>query len=158
MNEIKVFPIGTIKNERNETAIVLHPACRAGLKGLSGFSHVQVPWWMDRCDTAADRSNLTERKPYTKGPEELGVFATRSPRRPNPVAVSSADIAYVDEEAGVIGLYYLDAFHGSAVLDLKPYTPSIDRVERPAVPEWCSHWPNSYEQSSGFDWAAEFSF
>lgn len=158
MNEIKVFPIGTIQNEGNETSIVLDPACRAGLRGLSGFSHVQVLWWMDRCDTAADRSAFVERKPYTKGPEALGVFATRSPRRPNPIALSSAGIAYVDAEAGVIGLYYLDAFHGSAVLDLKPYTPSIDRVEAAAVPEWCGHWPKSYEQSGDFDWSAEFSF
>jgi hypothetical protein len=44
------------------------------------------------------------------------------------------------------------------VLDLKPYTPSIDRVESPSVPEWCDHWPKSYEESGGFDWEAEFNF
>lgn len=35
---------------------------------------------------------------------------------------------------------------------------SIDRVEEPSVPDWCSHWPKSAEQSGDFDWAAEFNF
>lgn len=158
MNEVNVIPIGTIQNENNEAAILLDPACREGLKGLSGYSHVQVIWWMDRCDNCAGRENLVETKPYVKGPEKLGVFATRSPARPNPIAVSTADIAYVDEGTGTVGLYYIDAFPGSPVLDLKPYTPSIDRVEHASTPEWCCHWPESYEQSGDFDWAAEFNF
>ena len=72
--------------------------------------------------------------------------------------MSNVNIAYLYEEAGTIGLYYIDAFSGSMVLDLKPYTPSIDRIERPVTPEWCSHWPKSYEESSDFDWASEFNF
>ena len=88
----------------------------------------------------------------------VGVFATRSPMRLNPIAVSSVDIAYVDEEAATLGLYYIDAYPGSPVLDLKPYTPSVDRIESPSVPEWCDHWPKSYEESGGFDWEAEFNF
>jgi tRNA (Thr-GGU) A37 N-methylase len=113
---------------------------------------------MDKCDNPRDRATLVETKPYKKGPDEIGVFALRSPERPNPVAVSNAAIAYVDEVSGMVGLYWIDAFPGSAVLDLKPYTPSIDRVERPSVPAWCSHWPKSVEESADFDWAAEFNF
>ncbi len=59
------------------------------------------------------------------------MFAARSPERPNPIAVSNAAIAYVDEEKGVVGLYWIDALDGTPVLDLKPYTPGIDRIERP---------------------------
>jgi tRNA (Thr-GGU) A37 N-methylase len=59
---------------------------------LDGYSHVQVVWWFDR---AEGTDSLIERKPCAKGPEELGVFAMRSPMRPNPIAVSSVDIAYV---------------------------------------------------------------
>ena len=72
--------------------------------------------------------------------------------------VSSADISFVDEKNGIVGLYYIDAFDGTEVIDLKPYTPSIDRVEHPRVPAWCGHWPKSCEESGGFDWAAEFNF
>lgn len=158
MNGKKVYPIGKIINDNTEVKIVLYPAYRKGLKGLADYSHVQVLWWMDGCDNQDDRGTLVERKPYVKGPEEVGVFALRSPERPNPIAVSNVNIAYVDEETGIVGLYYIDAFSGSIVLDLKPYTPSMDRVEHPATPKWCSHWPKSYEESSSFDWASEFNF
>ena len=158
MYEIKLNPIGKIETGDSGARIVLYPAFRAGLKGLSGYSHVQVLWWMDKCDNPRDRTTLVETKPYMKGPARIGVFALRSPERPNPVAVTTAAIEYVDETAGAVGLYWIDAFPGSAVLDLKPYTPSVDRIECPSVPDWCAHWPKSVEESAEFDWAAEFNF
>lgn len=158
MNVIKVYPIGKIESGNDEMKIVLDPAYRAGLKGLRDYSHVQVLWWVDGCDNDKDRGTLIEKKPYVKGPDEIGVFALRSPERPNPLAVSNVNIAYVDEVAGTIGLYYIDAFPGSMVLDLKPYTPSVDRIECSSGPNWCNHWPKSYEESGGFDWKTEFNF
>ena len=158
MNEITLNPIGKVVDENGQVKIVLEQAYRAGLKGLDGFSYVQVLWWMDGCDNPKDRATLVEQKPYTKGPNELGVFALRSPERPNPIAVSNVAVAYIDEELGTIGLYYIDAFPGSVVLDIKPYTPSIDRVEHAMTPAWCSHWPKSYEESADFDWETEFNF
>jgi tRNA (Thr-GGU) A37 N-methylase len=85
----------------------------------------------------------------------LGTFATRSPMRPNPIALDTLEITYVDHENAVIGLIYIEAFDGSPVLDIKPYTPSLDRVEHPNVPDWCSHWPKCYEQSGEFEWENE---
>ena len=158
MDAIKVEPIGKIVNGIDGAKVVLGKAFAAGLKGLEGYGHVLVLWWMDGCDNAAARATLVERKPYRKGPDEIGVFALRSPERPNPIAVSNAAIAYVDAESGTVGLRWIDAADGSPVLDLKPYTPSIDRVERPSTPGWCAHWPPSVEESGGFDWAAEFNF
>jgi len=155
MDKMEVHPIGRIVCEDDEFSIVLNPEFAPALRGLEGYSHVQVIWWFDR---AEGTDSLIERKPYAKGPEELGVFATRSSMRPNPIAVSSVGIAYVDEAAATIGLYYIDAYPGSPVLDLKPYTPSIDRIEDPSVPAWCAHWPKSYEESGDFDWESEFSF
>lgn len=158
MNGIRVFPIGKIVNKKENVCVEIDTKYAAGLKGLDGYSHAQIIWWADGCDNDRDRNTLTERKPYRNGPEELGVFALRSPERPNPFAVSNADIAYVDVSKGVVGLYYIDAFDGTEVLDIKPYTPSIDRIGHPRTPEWCSHWPQSYEESSGFDWESEFNF
>jgi tRNA (Thr-GGU) A37 N-methylase len=88
----------------------------------------------------------------------LGTFATRSPERPNPLALSCAQITYIDKDNAVIGLAYIDAFNNTPVLDIKPYIPSLDRVEAPSVPQWCSHWPNSCEESGSFDWEKEFNF
>lgn len=155
MGKMEVRPIGKVVEGEEGPKIVLEPAYVPALRGLEGFSHVLVVWWFDR---AEGQGTLAEQKPYTKGPDELGVFATRSPMRPNPIAVSSVEIAYVDTAAAEVGLRYIDAFPGSPVLDLKPYTPSIDRIERPTTPEWCSHWPKSYEESEAFDWGAEFTF
>ena len=101
---------------------------------------------------------MEEEKPYTKGPDTLGVFATRSPQRPNPLALSCAYVTYMDADKGILGLSYIDADDGSPVLDIKPYTPSLDRVEHVEVPAWCAHWPKCVEESGEFDWESEFNF
>ena len=150
--------IGTVHCGEDGFFVAVAPEYRAALTGLRGFSHVQVIWWFDRCDNERQRSVLTEDKPYTNGPNVLGVFATRSPRRPNPIAVSPACVTYLDEENGVIGLAWIDAMDETPVLDIKPYTPSVDRVERPGVPDWCARWPANVETSGDFDWDAEFNF
>lgn len=158
MNDINVFSIGKIINKEENVCVALEQKYAEGLRGLKDYSHVQVLWWADGCDNDDDRITLLEDKPYKNGPERIGVFALRSPERPNPIAVSNANIAYVDEENGIVGLYYIDAFDGTSVLDLKPYTPSIDKVEHSKSPDWCCHWPKSYEESGSFDWEAEFNF
>ena len=149
MNDIRIHPIGRIESDSGGLRIKLDPPYGKGLRGLAGY--VQVLWWADGCDNETARATLVETKPYVKGPDEIGVFATRSPERPNPIALSVAAIAYVDEAAGTVGLHYIDTFPGTAVLDLKPYTPSLDRVEHPTTPEWCRHWPRSCEDSGDFD-------
>lgn len=53
---------------------------------------------------------------------EDGTFATRSPLRPNPVAISVVHAIHIDEEQGVIRIPYIDANEGSPVIDLKPYS------------------------------------
>jgi tRNA (Thr-GGU) A37 N-methylase len=88
----------------------------------------------------------------------MGIFATRSPVRPNPIALTAVQAIEIDYEKGVIHIAWIDANDGSPVLDIKPYTPSLDRIEAPGVPEWCSHWPKSVEESGHFDWENEFIF
>ena len=155
---MEIISIGKIVNKKDNVFIELNPEYSKGLKGLEGFSHIQVLWWADKCDNETGRNTLILKKPYKKGPEEIGVFATRSPGRPNPIAVSNVDISYVDIEKGIIGLYYIDAFDGTQVIDLKPYSPCIDRIEKTKCPDWCSHWPKSYEESANFNWKDEFNF
>lgn len=158
MNAMHVNPIGKIVRSDDGAAVSLDPRRRAALEGLEGFGHVWVLWWFDGCDTPEARSKCAEANPYRAGPARLGTFATRSPERPNPIALSCARVTYIDREKGLVGLGYIDAEDGSPVLDLKPYTPSLDRVEVPAVPGWCAHWPASCESSGDFDWEREFNF
>lgn len=150
--------IGAIRAGKGGFRVGLEPQYWKALQGLEGFSHLQVLWWFSGCDNPACRGTLTEGKPYANGPEALGVFATRSPQRPNPIAISCARMIGLDPSNGVVELDYLDADDGSPVLDMKPYTPSLDRVERPATPGWCAHWPKNVETSGDFLWEKEFNF
>lgn len=156
--EYMVKQIGTVCCREDGFLIKIEPEYRAALTGLAGFGYIQVLWWFDACDNSTSRAKLTERKPYRKGPALLGVFATRSPERPNPIALSPAAVTFIDDENGEIGLAWLDANDGTPVLDIKPYMPSVDRVETPVVPDWCAHWPENVEASGDFAWEKEFLF
>lgn len=158
MSSFTVKTIGSISVSETEAFIRLDKEYIPALTGLEGFGYVQVLWWFDGCDNEGSRSKLREISPYKNAPGFLGTFATRSPERPNPIALTAAYVTYIDYENGIIGLSYIDALDGSPVLDIKPYTPSLDRVEEPVVPEWCREWPRSVEQSGDFDWSSVFNF
>ena len=155
---MKLEEIGHAECENGSFRIALNDKFRDGIKGLEGFTHLQVLWWFNGCDNKEDRSVLTVEKPYKKGPEKLGTFATRSPERPNPIGCSVCEVKSVDYEKGIIDLIYFDAFTGTPILDIKPYQPSVDRVENPGVPAWCTHWPKNTETGGDFDWEKEFNF
>lgn len=158
MNNFTVKAIGQICSDEHGFCVKLEKEYISALTGLEGFSYIQLIYWFDQCDNKVSRSKLTENKPYVKGPATLGTFATRSPERPNPIALSCAYVTYIDHENGIIGLAYTDALNGTPVLDIKPYTPSLDRVEHPSVPDWCEEWPDCTEKSGDFDWSAVFNF
>ncbi|GEM_PF-76308 len=156
--EMKLNPIGYAECDNGKFQIKLDEKYKEALLGLEGYSHVEVLWWFSGCDNSEDRNIMTIEKPYTKGPEKLGTFATRSPERPNPIAVSVCSLKNIDIDKGIIEFDYFDAYTGTPVLDLKPYTPSCDKVENVKTPDWCAHWPDSYEKSGDFDWEKEFNF
>ena len=150
--------IGYVRNSDSGARIELLPEYAPALAGLEEFSHAMVVWWCHLLDSDEYRSIVSAGKPYVNGPDGLGIFATRSPVRPNPIAFSPAMITGHDVENGVIETPFLDAEDGSPVLDIKPYSPSIDRVRNATTPAWCSHWPATYEENEVFDWDAEFAF
>lgn len=158
MEELKLKKIGIIRTDGGGTRLELGQAYAPALAGLEGFSHLQVLWWFSKCDGDSSRGKLTEHSPYKGSPAVLGTFATRSPERPNPIALSCAQVTYIDRPRAIVGLAYIDAHDGSPVLDIKPYTPSLDRVEAPSVPRWCADWPKCLEASGDFDWERVFNF
>ena len=95
-------------------------------------------------------------RPTAWAPERLGVFATRSPLRPNPVCVTVAALSAVDIDSGIVRVGWIDLEPGTPVLDIKPYQPAADRVANPAMPGWCADWPQSIETSGDYDWASIF--
>ena len=156
MNQFTVKQIGKIDINEKGMFVKLEPEFVPALQALDEFSHVNIFWWFDGCDNEKSRTRLKVSHPYRHSPDVMGTFATRSPERPNPIALTTAQIIYIDYEEGSVQIAYTDANHGTPVLDLKPYTPSLDRVECPKVPEWCGHWPKSLEESEDFDWENEF--
>lgn len=158
MTVYNVTPVGSIQNDANGTFIKIDPEWIPALKALDGFSHINVLWWFSDCDSEEFRSVPDADQPYKNAPEKMGIFATRSPIRPNPIALTAVEVMHVDEKNGRIQIAYIDANDGTPVLDLKPYTPSLDRVEKPGVPEWCREWPLSVEASGDFDWEKVFNF
>ena len=158
MKQFFLCPVGEITANERETLIKVLPGYIPALKELDSFSHLNVFWWFSNHDSNDSRRTMEEQSPYKNSPETMGIFATRSPFRPNPIALTTVKILHVDHKNGIIHIPYIDAFDGTPVIDLKPYTPSLDRVEKPEVPKWCSHWPKSLEESSDFNWENEFNF
>lgn len=158
MTNFKVHPIGRVHINENGTFIEIEQKYIPAMKAMEGFSHINVIWWFSDFDNEQFREVLEEEKPYKKAPAKMGIFSTRSPIRPNPIALTAAEIIHIDCQKGIIQIAYLDANDNTPVLDIKPYTPSLDRIEMPCVPEWCSHWPKSLEQSAYFAWEDEFNF
>ncbi len=109
--------------ERGQTATLeIEPPFRAGLQGLDAFSHVIVLTWLD----AAERDLVQVAPAHVAGP--TGVFALRSPVRPNPFGVSIVRLLALDCAAGRLRLEALDVRDGTPVIDIKPYVPAVDAV------------------------------
>lgn len=153
---LQLQPIGRIVVSEEEAALAIDEPYREALLGLDGFSHVNVLWWFDQLDTPEYRSVMVAERPYRGAPERLGIFATRSPLRPNPLALTAVPVVSVDVAGGVVRVPFIDAEPGSPVLDIKPYHPAVDRIRAVGVPAWCAGWPEWYEDSLAFDWGTVF--
>ena len=154
--EITCRSIGKVQAGK-EFAVQLDSGYTPGLAGLKGFTHVLVVWYADKMPPW-DSAFLLVDKPYRLAPEKLGVFATRSPFRPNGICVSVAEVSQIDEKKGRVTFNWIDAEDGTPVIDLKPYHPSSDRIRDAKTPSWSAHWPACYEESGSFAWDKEFLF
>ena len=144
--------------KKNHYYLSIKEKYRDALKEIEGFSHIIVIWWGSRSVSREQRETLVAIKPYTKGPDTIGIFATRSEIRPNPVLITMAGVLSVDLERGIITLPWIDAESNSPIIDLKPYHPCSDRVKNVNLPLWCSNWPQFYEESADFDWESVYNF
>lgn len=111
---------GRLEPEK-EAEIEIFEEFREGLGTLSGISHIYVLLWFDK----AERNTL-EARPPNLGGEKRPVFSTRSPSRPNPIGLDIAEVLSVKD--GIIRVAGMDALEGTPIIDIKPYTPSIDCI------------------------------
>ncbi len=158
ISQVTFSAIGKIETKDGSFIIQLDEAYRNGLDGLSDFSHIQVVWWGNLYDSPETRQIMSAEKPYKEGPDKVGIFATRSPVRPNPILITVVQVLSVDAVNGIIEIPFIDAEPDTPVLDIKPYHPSSDRVKDPAVPGYAEGWPKCLEDSAYFDWSKVFNF
>lgn len=109
--------------------IVFEPAYRNAdaLRGLEGFTHLWMIWQFSA--NAHKANSPVVRPPVLGGNEALGVFATRSPYRPNPIGLSCVRIDHIDldtKEGPVIHVLGADLMDSTPIFDIKPYLPYAD--------------------------------
>lgn len=110
------------------SVIVFEPAYRAAeaLRGIEEFTHLWLLWGFDRNDGAGWKP--TVRPPRLGGNQRVGVFATRSPFRPNSIGLSCVRLLGVEKtgEGSVLKVAGADLVNGTPIYDLKPYIPYAD--------------------------------
>lgn len=115
--------------ESLKARIVFEPEYRNAdaLRGLEGFSHIWLLWKFS--ETRRDTWSPTVRPPRLGGNTRMGVFATRSPFRPNPIGLSSVRLQSVQLESELGPVLYVsgaDLMNGTPIYDIKPYLPHVD--------------------------------
>lgn len=116
------------------------------LQGLEQYSHLWVLFHFHQNDN--ERFHAKVHPPRMNG-ESIGVFATRSPHRPNPIGLSLVKIESIKD--GVLEISGIDLVDGTPVLDIKPYLPSVE-----SIPDAKAGWTgNVSDLRAKVEWADE---
>ena len=134
-DHFKIWPIGFVnKIDEEKDSIVLLEKYVDALDHLNdGFSHIIILWWAHKNDTPTARSVLKGKPPGHPAPV-MGVFATRSPYRPNPILLTTVRLLKV--EPPIIYIKKFEAFENTPVIDIKPYLPNSDCFINAKVPHY----------------------
>jgi tRNA-Thr(GGU) m(6)t(6)A37 methyltransferase TsaA len=151
MNEIKLKPIGVVKNSVTEKVdenwgevvshIIMDESFIRGLKGLEQFSHAIVIYHLHQAKFDLEK-HITRRPRGLASMPEVGIFSQRAKDRPNALGMTAVKIVKVGD--GFVDVQGLDAIDGTPVLDIKPYYPHYDLVSDATVPEWVDRLMKGY--------------
>jgi len=141
--EMNLTPIGFVKNNVTEpkrgdweavtSEIIINEDLKQGLSRIDEFSHIIVIYWMHKLPPS-QRSVI---EVHPKGNQNLplvGVFASRSPARPNPIGITTVKL--LERRDNVLKVTGLDAIDQTPVLDIKPYIPDHDSATEIKTPSW----------------------
>jgi len=139
---ISMRPVGLVRNEVHQlrddwgqvvSKIEIDEEWAEALEGIEEFSHLVVVFWLHR--VGEKERNLKKIHPKDRlDLPLLGVFATRTQHRPNPIGVTVAGL--MERDGRVLRVRGLDALDGTPVLDLKPYMPALEPQEDVRLPDW----------------------
>lgn len=139
--KICLEPVGFVRTEavgkevRNKNAvskIIFREELTEALEGVEEFSHLFVLFWLHKMSDEAREVMKVHPRGRSDMPL-LGIFATRTPHRPNPIGLTRVKLLKI--EGNVATVQGLDAFDGTPVLDIKPFD-SWDTTENFRVPDW----------------------
>ena len=126
------WPPGDEAWQENVSEIEIDASWAEALEGLEGYSHIWILWWLDRFPDPPEvlrvRSGGRPEVPL------VGIFATRSPHRPNPIALTP--VRLLEREGCRLRVVGLDAAQGTPVLDIKPYLRRGDLIAEATAPRW----------------------
>ncbi len=130
---VKTEAVGDeVKDKSRTSQIVLRDNLVEALDGITGFSHLFVLFWLSQIQ---DEQRMIM-KVHPRGRMDmplLGVFATRTNLRPNPIGLTLVELLKV--EGNTLTVRGLDAFDGTPILDIKPFD-SWDTAKNARVPDW----------------------
>ena len=133
MQTIGLDPVGRVERRDGKIFVEVQPAYAEALDGIEGFSHIWVIYWFHGNDTPEKRRTLKVHPRGNPANPLTGVFATRSPARPNLVGLQACRL--VRRDGNRLEVTGLDAWDGSPVLDIKPYLPQLDSYPHTTMPE-----------------------
>jgi tRNA-Thr(GGU) m(6)t(6)A37 methyltransferase TsaA len=137
--EGKLKFIGIVEVSGEPSKVEIFPEFCTGLQGLDNFSHLIILYWCHLRDKDKERRTLQVIPKRHPGAPQVGVFASRSPSRPNPIGLCVVELRKI--ENCTLFLKGLDADEGSPVVDIKPYIPRADSIPDARVPEWTLRGP-----------------
>jgi tRNA-Thr(GGU) m(6)t(6)A37 methyltransferase TsaA len=142
--EITLKAIGTVHSEIKErvkshaaqatATIEIEPGLTEALDNLDEFSHIIVIYYIHKSHRPVPLKVYPRHHTY---PHQVGVLASRSPDRPNPIGKST--VRLIKREGNILTIEGLDALDGTPVLDIKPYIPGLDSVAKATAPSWTKH-------------------
>jgi tRNA (adenine37-N6)-methyltransferase len=119
--ELHGMPIQPVGARGVKGTIELEKEYETGLKDLDGFSHILLIYHFHLCN-----GHSLEVKPFLDKVKR-GIFATRAPKRPNPIGISVVRLEKI--EGSTLHISNVDVVDGTPLLDIKPYIPHFDRDE-----------------------------
>lgn len=123
---------------------------KEAFRGLEGFSHIWLLWLFS--DAEREEWTPTVRPPRLGGNKRMGVFATRSPFRPNSIGLSCVKlngIDYDEEDSPVLYVSGIDMMNGTPIVDIKPYVPVADC--KPLATDGFTQYTKEYRLEVEFD-------
>lgn len=139
MANIQMAPVGRVERRDKQVFVEVEPEYAQALDGIEDFSRIWVIYWFHGNDTPEQRRTLKVHPRGNAANPLTGVFATRSPRRPNLLALQSCRL--IRREGNRLEVQGLDAWDGSPVVDIKPYLPQLDAHPEAKIPSWAKGKP-----------------